>query len=483
MNFFVDAAMGMGNSGVEHAEFYRANRFDQAGLSYRFVFLDLIRDLHPAMDRWHLRDDQVINLWEYCVLGDDYLKNGLAKRIAPSEKDNLVIDDTNTHRKREYVTDSGMLVVEHYVKYPDKHHPENKVLMVSTGRVELFSLETGKRRVMYEIIDDENRGRLISNIHLYDQKGKHLFFPNALLLYRYFFAQLNAAYGAPSRFFIDRGENVDQALLDPQFADSKLIYMIHADQLSDRDDPENPLWNNHYEFLFDHLNEFDRAIVATELQRKDMLVDFPDEGDRFVTIPVGGVSDEPARITPRELKEPIRLITASRLAPEKHVDLIVRAVAALHKQGHDIRFDIYGEGAESKKIKKAIDETKSKDYVTLKGLSDDLADVYPQYDAFISASFSEGFGLTYIEALNAGLPIITFKARFGALELVKDGENGFLQDFKRDDDDFDIDQLTQGITRFMQADYAKLQANTQTSVEPFQDHIIAEKWRKLIDAL
>ncbi|RXT20494.1 glycosyl transferase [Lacticaseibacillus chiayiensis] len=482
MNFFINAAMGMGNSGVEHAEFYRAKRFDQVGIPYRLVFLDLIRELHPAMDRWHLRDDQVIDLWEYLVLGDDYLKNGLEKRMTPPE-DKLVIDGTNTHRKREYMTDSGMMVVEHYVKYPDIHHPENKVLMVGSGRVELFDVASGKRRVMYEIIDDENRGRIIANIHLYDQRGKHLFFRNALLLYRYFFAQLDAAYGAPSHFIIDRGENTDQALMNYRLPESKLIYMIHADQLSDRDDPKNPLWNNHYEFLFDHLSAFDRVVVATELQRKDMLIDFPNDGQRFVTIPVGGVSDEPAKITPRELKEPIRLMTASRLASEKHIDLIVHAVAKLHNQGHDVRFDIYGQGSEDVKIKKAIEQENAQDYVVLKGLSDDLADVYPQYDVFISASFSEGFGLTYIEALNAGLPIVTFKARFGALELVKDGQNGFLQDFKREDDEFDVEQLMRGIERLMKSDYAQLQKNTQISVASFQDHVIAGKWRKLIDAL
>ncbi|VTZ84862.1 Glycosyltransferase Gtf1 [Lacticaseibacillus paracasei] len=100
MNFFVNAAMGMGNSGIEHAQFYRANRFDQVGLPYRFVFLDLITELHQAMDRWHLRDDQVLDMWEYFVLGDDYLKKGLTKRITPPEKD-LVIDNTETNRKLE----------------------------------------------------------------------------------------------------------------------------------------------------------------------------------------------------------------------------------------------------------------------------------------------------------------------------------------------------------------------------------------------
>lgn len=482
MNFFVNAAMGMGNSGVEHAQFYRAQRFEQAELPYRFVFLELIRELHAAMDRWNLRDDQVLNMWEYFVLGDDYLKHGLAKRMVAPD-DDLVIDDTNTHRKREIVTDSGMRIVEHYAKYPDKHHPDSGTLLVGTARVELFNVETGERRVMYEIIDDAHRGRLISNIHLFNQSGKHLFFRNLVLLHRYFFEQLDAAYGAPSAFLIDRGEDTDQALMTHRIKDAQIIYMIHADHLSDRDDPKNPLWNNHYEYLLDHINEADRVVVATELQRQDLLIDFPSGQKKFATIPVGGVADKANNITPRSLKQPIRLITASRLAAEKHIDLIVRAVAQLKQQGEDIQFDIYGQGGEQGKILKAIDETDAKDYVSLKGLSDDLADVYPNYDAFISASFSEGFGLTYIEALNAGLPIITFKARFGAIELVQDGENGFLQPFKRDDDDYNVNQLVEGIKRLISSDYAQLQANTQTSVKSFQNHVIAGKWRNLIDGL
>lgn len=482
MNFFVNEGMAMSNSGVEHAQFYRANRFDQAELPYRFVFLNLLPDLHKAMDRWHLRDDQVINIWEYFVLGKDYLKHGLTKRITPPKVD-ITIDGTDTHRKRETITDSGIRIVDHMVKTPDIHHPENKVLLVSSSRVEMFRVDDDKRRVMYEIIDDVHRGRIIANIHLFHENGKHLFFRNAVLLYRYFFQQLDAAFGSPSHFLIDRGEQVDQALMAQRIPESKLIYMIHADQLADRDDPRYPLWNNHYEYLQDYLSEFDRVVVATDLQRQDMLVDFPDATKEIVTIPVGGVSDQMTPYKPRSLSQPIRLMTASRLAIEKHVDLIVKAVAKIHNQGIDIRFDIYGDGNQETKIKKAIEETEAGNYVTMKGVSNDLADVYPQYDAFISASFSEGFGLTYIEALNAGLPVITFNARFGAVELIKDGQNGFLQEFKREDFAFDVDQLVTGIERFMKADYTKLQANTQSSVTDYQDHVIAGKWRKMINEL
>lgn len=482
MNFFVNAAMGIGNSGVEHAQFYRAKRFDQAGLPYRFIFLDIIPELHRAMDRWGLRDDQVIDIWEYFVLGEQYMKHGLRHRGKSGDTE-MVIDGTNTQRKSSVTTDSGIRIERHFVKHSDIHHPNNKVLLVRTARTELFNAKTNERKVMYENIDDPHEGEVLANIHLYHENGQHLFFRNRVDLYRYFFEQLDRVYGAPSTFIIDRGENSDEALMRKRIPHSKLVYMIHADHLSDRNVPAHPLWNNHYEYLLDNISAIDRVVVATKLQREDLLVDFPKQKKTFVAIPVGGVRDKPADFKHRSLGSPIRLITASRLASEKHIDLAVKAVAKLHDQGIDIIFDIYGQGGEQSKLEKTIKELHAGSYVTLKGLSNELDKVYPQYDAFISASYSEGFGLTYIEALNAALPIVTFKARFGAMELVEDSVNGFLQDFKRDDEDYNVLQLAEGINRLRKANYAKLRKNTQITVKDYRDQVIANEWRDMIDGL
>ncbi len=91
--------------------------------------------------------------------------------------------------------------------------------------------------------------------------------------------------------------------------------------------------------------------------------------------------------------------------------------------------------------------------------------------------------MTYIEALNAGLPIVTYKARFGAMELIKEGVNGYLKDFSRNDDTYNVQQLTEGIRQLVATDLNQLKANTRKSVRMFQDSIIAEKWSELIDAL
>ncbi|EKK20615.1 Poly(glycerol-phosphate) alpha-glucosyltransferase GftA [Fructilactobacillus florum 8D] len=482
MNFFINQAMGLGNSGVEHAEFYRAQRFQQAQLPYRFVFLNLIPELHQAIDRWHLNDHMVLNLWEYLVLGDNYLQTGLLQRQAPRLPE-TVVDLTQTNRKTEEVTSAGIRIVQHYYKGPDKHHSDNQVLQVRTARVELYNELTQQRKVMYEVVDDQHRGHNVINIHLFSEHGQHLFFANLDGLHEYFFDQLRQVYPGINNFLIDRGEFADDILMRQQRTDTKIIYIIHADHLADRDDPSRPLWNDHYEYLLDHLSAVDAVVTATELQRQDLLLDFPKATNKIVAIPVGGIREQPEVVAQPAQGKVKKLVTASRLAAEKHLEIAVKAVVAMHQAGYQLQFDIYGQGEQKEPIEKLIKTCRAEDYIQLRGLSDDLEHVYPRYDAFISASFSEGFGLTYIEALNAGLPVITFDARFGAQELIKDGQNGFLATLKREDEDYNVNQLKLALQRYWQADPVKLSHQTRASVRQYQDQNIAQKWRKLLDGL
>lgn len=480
MNFFVNGTMGIGNSGIEHAEFYRAKLFAREELPFKYVFVDLNPQLRKAMAVWHIANDTLANMWEFFVLGNAYLREGATRRFP--EKEDVVIDSTNTHRKRETWTSSGLRVVEHLVKHPNDHE-KTDVLLVSTGQVEIFSRLDGQRKVRFEYVDDPHRKLLIRNIHVYDFDGAHLFFPNEVPARRYFFQALAQAYPERNMFIIDRGERNEVALYSPAIPNAAVIHVIHADHLADRKDPAKPYWNNYYEYLLTHLSHVEKVVVATKMQRADLLKDFPQAQDKFVVIPVGGVRDQPPAALDRPLTEPLKLITASRLSPEKNVDFIVRAVAQVHSAGKPVTLTVFGDGIKKPELEKSIKELHAEDYVTLAGQSDALAQEYPKFDAFISASFSEGFGLTYIEALNAALPVISFNARFGALELIEDGVNGFLQPFKRDDPHYDIDQLAAGIQRLLAADYPQLRQNTQRSVTNYRDHVIAQKWRNLINEL
>ncbi len=64
---------------------------------------------------------------------------------------------------------------------------------------------------------------------------------------------------------------------------------------------------------------------------------------------------------------------------------------------------------------------------------DEIPQLYCRHDLFVLPSFFEGFGIVYLEAMGAGLPVIA-SAAGGAGDFVRHGENGFLLppgDYKR----------------------------------------------------
>lgn len=471
--------MGIGNSGVEHAQFYRAKCFELAELPYKYVFTEFVKNLHEAMDAWNIPADKVINLWELLVFGEKYIFEGAKRKY--KYKEDILVDETNTHRIKKTVTSSGLLVIEHLEKSPSKK--QDNMLLVSDYQVEIYDYKTRKRKIMYEFYNHKHRGRLLKNIHVFDFEREHLFFRNEVLLQRFFFNYLIEKFEGTINFFIDRGQESEVALFNHHPQNVHLIEIIHADHLSDRDVASTPLWNNYYEYMLTHSEMVDRVVVATHLQKEDLLIDFPNDDKKITVIPVGGIRDFTKDTKSKKVDAPKKFISVSRLASEKHLDIVIKAMYEARKLYPEISLDIFGQGGEDTNLKTLIKELNAESYVKLKGHSHNINDVYLEYDAFISGSYSEGFGLTYIEALNAGLPIVTFKARFGAIELVRNGINGYLQDYSRTDDEYSVSQLKQGIEELMNSDFSEMVANTRSSVEEFQDSVISNRWRKLIDEL
>ena len=63
-------------------------------------------------------------------------------------------------------------------------------------------------------------------------------------------------------------------------------------------------------------------------------------------------------------------------------------------------------------------------YVRLMG-QQRMDEIYKNYEAYVSASTSEGFGLTLMEAIGSGLPVIGFDVPYGNQTFIDEGENGY----------------------------------------------------------
>ena len=119
------------------------------------------------------------------------------------------------------------------------------------------------------------------------------------------------------------------------------------------------------------------------------------------------------------------LLQLPRLDPRKRIDLAIRVVAKAHEQLPALQFDIYGKGGEADNLRHLIQELAAQDYIHLRGHAD-LQQIYPCYQAYLTTSQWETFGLTLMEAAGAGLALLGFDARYGNPTFIKEGENGFL---------------------------------------------------------
>ena len=118
------------------------------------------------------------------------------------------------------------------------------------------------------------------------------------------------------------------------------------------------------------------------------------------------------------------MVYIGRLAEEKNVDELIKMEKKF--ENSNIKLLIVGDGPYREKLEKLVDELEVSDRVIFAGMADpkDVADYYKCGDIFVSASSSETQGLTYIEALASGLPVICKKDK--CLDgIIDDVMNGF----------------------------------------------------------
>ncbi|UHQ24697.1 glycosyltransferase family 1 protein [Lysobacter sp. 5GHs7-4] len=115
----------------------------------------------------------------------------------------------------------------------------------------------------------------------------------------------------------------------------------------------------------------------------------------------------------------VAAIYVGRIAPEKNLDLAVRAFRALQQQRPEARFVWVGDGPARAKL-----EREHPDFVYC-GLrrGEALAEHFASGDLFLFPSRSETFGNVTLEAMASGVPTIAFD--YGAAhEHLRDGEHG-----------------------------------------------------------
>jgi glycosyltransferase involved in cell wall biosynthesis len=126
----------------------------------------------------------------------------------------------------------------------------------------------------------------------------------------------------------------------------------------------------------------------------------------------------------------LRVGMIGHLARIKGQEDFIRAAAAVSARRDDVEFIIAGEdksrrGENRRQLEKLIDDLNLRRRIRLVGWIDDVAELLATLDLFVSPARSEPFGLSIVEAMAAGVPVIATRSE-GACEIIDDGQTGRL---------------------------------------------------------
>ena len=119
-------------------------------------------------------------------------------------------------------------------------------------------------------------------------------------------------------------------------------------------------------------------------------------------------------------------IAAGRLVQQKNFASLVRAWESVHRRYSDWRLEIWGDGCMKDDLQEQIDRNDLADTVRLMGYTQDLSSMLSAASVFVLTSMYEGFGMVILEAMQAGLPVVSYACPCGPLDLISDGVDGYL---------------------------------------------------------
>ncbi|MDO4514436.1 MAG: accessory Sec system glycosyltransferase GtfA [Lachnospiraceae bacterium] len=496
MIYNFNLGIGWASSGVEYAQIYRARMFRNIGAEARFIFTDMISqdNIQILTENIGFWDEEVI--WLYSFFTDNkvspltytlqelektfqdeeytFEREGKKARYTFKGQGNFYTcymqDEESDLVHRVEIVSGGCLIrkdfFNHCKLFSEYYAPLENAAHLYARR---FFNENGSL-AYEEIIDGEDRV-------MYRFPDRILFSKEELVGYMVERLKLTQ----DDVMIIDRTTGVGQSILQ-NVGKARVGIVVHADHFSEGStDEQYILWNNYYEYAFAQHKHISFYVCATEAQSeliRQQFSHYVGTVPNVITIPVGSLA---SLHYPEKPRKKHALITASRLATEKHVDWLVEAVVKVHEVVPDVTLDIYGKGGEEEKLHKLIDKLQCRDYVKLCG-QQKLDEVYQNYEAYFAGSTSEGFGLTLLEAVGGGLPIVGFDVRYGNQTFIDDGQNGYkLPINDKMEQREKIQLLADAMTRLLTQD--DLEACHKHSYEIASRYLTSEiekKWKEVV---
>lgn len=180
------------------------------------------------------------------------------------------------------------------------------------------------------------------------------------------------------------------------------------------------------------------------------------------------------------LKEPM-LISVGRLSPEKGYLDLIHVFELVHQKCPQWQLHIVGDGEERPKIEALIQEKGLSQHIVLHGYQkkEYINQLLSRASVYVMTSHEEAFGIVLIEAQSFGIPCVVFDSARGALEIVKNQENGYVVSNR------DKDAMCEKICELIQDDVMRKTFGAKGRENSLQYSVenIKNKWFEFIETI
>lgn len=168
--------------------------------------------------------------------------------------------------------------------------------------------------------------------------------------------------------------------------------------------------------------ELDAVVTTTEADAVAYRAKMSLPGVRILAIP----NSVPDPSLPPTQETPKVIAAAGRLVRGKRFDLLIEAFAQVAAKYPDWTLRIYGTGTDQQRLQQLIDQHDLGRQARLMGAVSPIEAEFAKASIVASASDAESFGMTLVEAMRCGVPIVATDCPLGPAEIIDDGVDGRL---------------------------------------------------------
>lgn len=287
----------------------------------------------------------------------------------------------------------------------------------------------------YEFNSEKNDIQFI-HMNWYSENGV-LQFSDESDLRRHWIEALQAESDQPKLFLVDSRPQDKHIFRVKKAPASYYAAIIHNKHYGDN----KYQIKGRYKEVFSQMPNLDAVFFITEEQMEDFeLITEKQETFFFTPHTIAKPLDKEVLNVPSKKN---KAVIISRLAAMKNLTHAVKAFKLVVDEIPDAQLEIFGSGEDENLIKAEIEKCSLQKNVFLKGYTQNPDAEFQKAWLTISTSHFEGFGLSNMEALSNGCPVVTYDYDYGARSLVKDNQNGFVVE------QYNIEQLAEKIVLLM----------------------------------